>query len=209
MAVRTLSKSEVFHFFSVPKEDRDSDWETALILRLKKNIKQIARSSYNGYNGSKKDILSLEDFESMAYLGLLKAIREYEPSLGSFHNYSSVCIQNAIKQGLIDKRGREEYLVISLREVPEIVTDGGVDDALDMVFSASISEYILTRFEQLLTKREFTVLYKLFASGNGQKSNSAVAKELGTTRGTVELAKRRAIKKIKRCMGSSMDDWRY
>jgi len=209
MAMMTLNKQEIAYFFSVPKEQRDSEWETKIIRRLARLVKRVAQISYEGYHGNKRDILGREDFESLAYMGLLQAVREYEPSLGSFHSYSSVCIQNSIKHALLEKRGRDEFKIISLREVPEIVTDGGVEDVLDMVFLEGLTEYFFNRFEKILTKKEFTVLYRAFASGEEKKSDLKIAYELHMSRASVELAKRRAIKKIRRCMEPSIADWKY
>lgn len=205
---RTLNKYEVSRFFSVPKEERDDAWETAIILRLKRFVKQMARISYEAYNGSRKDILDLEDFESVAYIGLLRAIREYEPSLGSFHNFSSTCIQNAIRNDIIKKMGREEYLLIPLKEVDNI-TDGGIEETLETAYLDGFIEYIRTRFENLLTPNEFAVLCKLFEPGSESRSETAIGKELGMHRGYVQLLKRKALAKIRRCMSTRAGDWGY
>ena len=209
MSGRALNKQEVEYFFSVPKEERDSKWETALVVRLKRYVKQIAGISFRNYTGNNRDILDLEDFESMAYIGLIKAIREYDPSLGSFSNFASYCMQNAMRQSMIEKKGRDEYVIISIKEVGEIPTDGGIYDVLDEACMDGFRTYVFERFKKLLTANEYTTLSKLFVSDDEKKSETDIAVEMGMTRSNVQLLRKRALQKIYRCMSTRAEDWDY
>ena len=209
MSGRTLRKQEVEYFFSVPKEERDSEWETALILRLKRYVKQIAQISFKNYTGNNRDILDLEDFESLAYIGLLGAIRDYEPSRGNFNNFVSLCMQNAIRQKLLEKKGRNEYTIISTREIGLVPTDGGIYEVLDEVCMDGFTEYVLERFKNLLTANEYITLCKLFATDDENPTEAALAIELGMTRSNVQVMKENALGKIRRCMSTRTEDWGY
>lgn len=209
MSGRALNKQEVEYFFSVPKDDRDSKWETALVVRLKRYVKQIAGISFRNYTGNNRDILDLEDFESLAYIGLLGAIREYEPSLGSFNNFASLCMQNAIRQKLIEKQGRDEYVVISTREIGVVPTDGGIAEVLDEVYMEGFTEYVLERFKNLLTKNEYITMCKLFPLGDKRPTEAAIAVQQGVTRSNVHVLRKKALKKIRRCMSTRAHDWDY
>ena len=209
MAGRTLRKHETCYFFSVPKEERDSDWETALILRLKRLIKRTAQLSYAAYEGSRRDILDLEDFESFAYFGALKAIRSYDPALGTFNDYVVLCMQLSIRRNLIEKRGRNEYIIISLGEVEIIPTDGGIEEAQELACWSSTASYIFGRFKALLTPKEYEVLYELFPPGGPASTEVEVADRLGMTRGNVQLLRQRALGKIRRCLSTTIEQWDY
>jgi len=207
MARRTLNRQEVAYFFSVPKEERDSNWENKLVTRLKSLVKQVAKISFNGYDGSNRDILDLEDFESMAYIGLLNAIREYDSSKNDrFHNFVLTCMQNEIRHGLIEKRGRKKYLIVSLKEV-DLTTDGGIEEAFNLACWSGTAEYIFARFEGLLGEKEYIVLSKLFESGCDKRSEVEVAAELGTTRANVQHHKKKALGTIRRCLSTTQWDY--
>ena len=207
MPGRTLRKNEVSYFFSVPKEERDEEWETEVILRLKRLIKRTAQLSYEAYQGSRRDILDLDDFESFTYLGALKAIRTYEDSIGHFNDYVVLCMQRAIERNLIEKRGRNEYIVISLGEVGVIPTDGGIEEAHEMACWSSSVDYIFTRFKELLTPKEYEVLYEIFPPGDRKHTEDEVAKKLGIKRGNVQSLKYRGLEKIKRCLSTTQWDY--
>ncbi len=209
MAGRTLRKHEVSYFLSVPKEERDEKWETEVILRLKRLIKRTALLSYEAYEGSRRDILDLDDFESAAYLGALKAIRAYEPSLGGFNDYVVLCIQGAIKRNLVEKRGRNEYVIIPLDEVGVIPTDVGIEEAHEMACWSSTAYYIFKRFKALLTPKEYEVLYELFTPGGPASTEVEVAHKLGMSRGNVQILKYRGLEKITRCLSTTIQNWDY
>ena len=207
MSGRSLNRQEVAYFFSVPKEERDSNWENKLVTRLKSLVKQVAKISFNGYDGSNRDILDLEDFESMAYIGLLNAIREYDSSKNDrFHNFVSTCMQNEIRHGLVEKSGRDDYSIISLKEV-DLTTDGGIEEAFNLACWSGTAEYIFTRFEDLLGEKQYFVLHKLFESGCDKRSEVEVADEMGTTRANVQHLKKKALEKIKRCLSTTQWDY--
>jgi len=208
MAGMTLRKQEVDYFFSVPKEERDGDWETALVTRLKRYAKRIAWNSFKKYEGNKRDILDLEDFESLAYIGLINAIREYEPSNGKFCAFVSKCMQNEIRHSLLEKRGRDEFTLISFQEVEVIPIDGGISETVEDVNMEGFVEYVLDRFKDLLTPQEYYVLHEVFLRDEA-KTEVAMGAELGVSRSYIQFIKRKGLEKIRRCMSTRAEDWDY
>jgi RNA polymerase sigma-B factor len=142
-------------------QPRDSDRRAAMCEILVQRHEKLVRSCVRQYRGSPEPT---EDLMQVGYVGLLKAINNYDPAVGnSLTAYAAPCVSGEIKRHFRDKRWQihvrrsAQELLLELRKATEELTQqlgrdpsddelaqrlGVSDDDLlearqaDMVFSA-------------------------------------------------------------------------
>lgn len=136
-----------------------------------------------------------QDFEQMAAIGLLKAIREYDPSRGvPFERFAGVAIARSIYNQLRDnrslgRRGCDDWgvVLVPLSENPALAY-------LPRILDGQIARSVFDRARKLdLTWREQVVLEELLG-GNSQRD---IAARLGVNETRVSQIRTALITKIR------------
>ncbi len=105
---------------------RDSEQRAAMCEILVERHEKLVRSCVRQYRGSPEPT---EDLMQVGYVGLLKAINNYDPLLGhSLTAYAAPCVSGEIKRHFRDKRWQihvrrsAQELVLELRKATEDLT---------------------------------------------------------------------------------------
>jgi len=105
---------------------RGSDQRAALCEILVERHEKLVRSCVRQYRGSPEPV---EDLMQVGYVGLLKAINNYDPAFGSgLSAYAAPCVSGEIKRHFRDKRWQvhvrraAQELVLGLRKATEELT---------------------------------------------------------------------------------------
>ncbi len=105
---------------------RESEQRAALCEILVQRHEKLVRSCVRQYRGSPEPT---EDLMQVAYVGLLKAINNYDPALGnSLTAYAAPCVSGEIKRHFRDKRWQihvrrsAQELLLELRKATEQLT---------------------------------------------------------------------------------------
>jgi RNA polymerase sigma-B factor len=104
----------------------DSDQRAAACEILVERYKKLVRSCVRQYRGSPEPA---EDLMQVGYVGLLKAINNYDPAIGSsLSAYAAPCVSGEIKRHFRDKRWQihvrrsAQELLLELRKATEDLT---------------------------------------------------------------------------------------
>lgn len=162
----------------------DGSEASALAARYMGLICAIA-SKFRG-NGADYD-----DLVSEGLLAYICAIRGYNPELGSFKAYASVCIANRMKT-LLSSGISQKNAVDYNTDLTEIADKG--DSPEDFVISNEQTRALHSELARLLSPLELSVL-ELYADSF---SYSQIASFLSITAKSVDNALSRARKKLKR-----------
>jgi RNA polymerase sigma-B factor len=105
---------------------RDSDDRAAVCEILVQRHEKLVRACVRQYRGSPEPV---EDLMQVGYVGLLKAINNYDPELGnSLSAYAAPCVSGEIKRHFRDKRWQihvrrsAQELLLELRKATEELT---------------------------------------------------------------------------------------
>src|ERR1700757_5039936 len=105
---------------------RDSHERAAACEILVERYERLVRSCVRQYRGSPEPV---EDLMQVGYVGLLKAINNYDPAFGSgLSAYAAPCVSGEIKRHFRDKRWQvhvrraAQELVLGLRKATEDLT---------------------------------------------------------------------------------------
>jgi RNA polymerase sigma-B factor len=105
---------------------RDSDRRAAMCEILVQRHEKLVRSCVRQYRGSPEPT---EDLMQVGYVGLLKAINNYDPAVGnSLTAYAAPCVSGEIKRHFRDKRWQihvrrsAQELLLELRKATEELT---------------------------------------------------------------------------------------
>jgi RNA polymerase sigma-B factor len=105
---------------------RDSELRTAVCEVIVDRYQKLVRSCVRQYRGSPEPT---EDLMQVGYVGLLKAINNYDPEVGdSLSAYAQPCISGEIKRHFRDKRWQihvrrsAQELLLELRKATEELT---------------------------------------------------------------------------------------
>jgi RNA polymerase sigma-B factor len=105
---------------------RDSEQRAATCEILVERYEKLVRSCVRQYRGSPEPT---EDLMQVGYVGLLKAINNYDPAIGnSLTAYAAPCVSGEIKRHFRDKRWQihvrrsAQELVLELRKAAEELT---------------------------------------------------------------------------------------
>ena len=106
---------------------RDSEERAAVCEILVERHEKLVRSCVRQYRGSPEPT---EDLMQVGYVGLLKAINNYDPAIGnSLTAYAAPCVSGEIKRHFRDKRWQihvrrsAQELVLQMRKVTEELTE--------------------------------------------------------------------------------------
>jgi RNA polymerase sigma-B factor len=122
--LKRLSDDELLHRFrALP---RDSEERAAICEILVQRHEKLVRSCVRQYRGSPEPS---EDLMQVGYVGLLKAINNYDPAIGnSLSAYAAPCVSGEIKRHFRDKRWQihvrrsAQELLLELRKATEELT---------------------------------------------------------------------------------------
>jgi RNA polymerase sigma-B factor len=105
---------------------RDNELRAAACEIIVERYQKLVRSCVRQYRGSPEPT---EDLMQVGYVGLLKAINNYDPELGdSLSAYAQPCVSGEIKRHFRDKRWQihvrrsAQELLLELRKAPEELT---------------------------------------------------------------------------------------
>ncbi len=122
--LKRLSDNELLgRFRALP---RDSEQRAAACEILVQRHEKLVRSCVRQYRGSPEPT---EDLMQVGYVGLLKAINNYDPAIGnSLSAYAAPCVSGEIKRHFRDKRWQvhvrrsAQELLLELRKATEELT---------------------------------------------------------------------------------------
>src|SRR6185437_13152469 len=119
-----LSDDELLGCFRA--EPRDSDLRATICEILVQRHENLVRACVRQYRGSPEPV---EDLMQVGYVGLMKAINNYDPELGhSLSAYAAPCVSGEIKRHFRDKRWQihvrrsAQELLLELRKATEELT---------------------------------------------------------------------------------------
>jgi RNA polymerase sigma-B factor len=119
-----LSDDELLiRFRELPHDDQERSMICELLVE---RYERLVRSSVRQYRGSPEPV---EDLMQVGYVGLLKAINNYDPTFGSgLSAYATPCVSGEIKRHFRDKRWQvhvrrsAQELLLELRKATEQLT---------------------------------------------------------------------------------------
>ena len=133
---------------------RDSEERAAVCEIVVERHEKLVRSCVRQYRGSPEPT---EDLMQVGYVGLLKAINNYDPELGhSLTAYAAPCVSGEIKRHFRDKRWQihvrrsAQELVLELRKATEELTHklGGTPSDEDLAERLGVSADDLSEARQ-------------------------------------------------------------
>lgn len=135
-----------------------------------------------------------DDLVSEGFLGLLSAIRSYNPEKGSFAAFASACISNKMRSAAA-KGSANSLLATPLDEsYLEEISDGNPATE-DLIILKEQNNEMLKQVDELLSEREREVFY-LYISAY---SYTQIAEKLGISAKSVDNAITRAKAKLRNC----------
>ena len=119
-----LSDDELLiRFRALPKDSHERSVACEILVQ---RYERLVRSCVRQYRGSPEPV---EDLMQVGYVGLLKAINNYDPEIGnSLSAYASPCVSGEIKRHFRDKRWQvhvrrsAQELLLELRKATENLT---------------------------------------------------------------------------------------
>ncbi|HLR34847.1 MAG TPA: RNA polymerase sporulation sigma factor SigK [Tissierellales bacterium] len=181
--------------------------EEARNVLIERNLRLVAHM-VKKYNNTGKDT---DDLISIGTIGLIKAIKTYDPTKGTrLATYSARCIDNEILMTIrsskkiktevslyepigIDKEGNE----ISLLDI--LGTE--IDDILDQVHLKLLIRKLYNKINVVLQDREKRIIELRYGlADGGYYTQKEIAKELGISRSYVSRIEKRAIKKLNKAL---------
>lgn len=137
-----------------------------------------------------------EDLRQEAYMGLLNAIRTYDPQRGVlFRTYASACIDNRLKNiraASFTKKSRIHLDTVSIDEVCDDVLEDG-DDPEGLYIGRETVTEVKRLIDKVLSPYEKEVFF-LYLNGCGYES---AATKLNSSPKSVDNALQRARRKLK------------
>ena len=164
---------------------RHNKYTAQLIARYMPMIKAKASAFKNSQ-------VETDDLISEGFLGLLGAVRSYNPEKGTFAAFASTCIINKMKTA-VAKGSANPLPALSLDDSTiEEISDGNPGTE-DLIILKEQNSEMMKRVEQLLSEREREVFY-LYLSAY---SYNQIAEKLGITAKAVDNAITRAKSKLR------------
>lgn len=177
------------------KDGSTSDKNKYTTLLISKYIPLIKAKA----NSFKSRCVEADDLISEGFLGLLNAIRSYNPEKGSFSAFASVCIANKMKSAV--SKGSDGLVMMSTDELSiEEISDGNPNTE-DLIILKEQNNEMLKQVETLLSEREREVFY-LYLSAY---SYSQIAERLNISIKSVDNAITRAKTKLRGCVQNDTD----
>jgi RNA polymerase sigma-B factor len=156
-----LSDDELLHQFrALP---RDSHERSLICEILVSRYERLVRACVRQYRGSPEPV---EDLMQVGYVGLLKAINNYDPTFGSgLSAYAAPCVSGEIKRHFRDKRWQvhvrrsAQELLLELRKATEALTS----DLSRTPTDAELLERLGCTPEDLLEARQADLVFSSYS----------------------------------------------
>jgi RNA polymerase sigma-B factor len=156
-----LSDDELLGCFRA--EPRDSDLRATICEILVQRHEKLVRACVRQYRGSPEPT---EDLMQVGYVGLMKAINNYDPELGhSLSAYAAPCVSGEIKRHFRDKRWQihvrrsAQELLLELRKATEELTHNLGRTPTE----AELAERIGVSAEDLLEARQADMAFSTYS----------------------------------------------
>lgn len=162
-----MSEDELLMLFAEAQQANDEDAQTQLVLKYKYLVESIAKK----YSQTKSNY---EDIYQVGMIGLLGAIRRYDPSLGrNFEVFAIPTIIGEIKRFLRDKTW-DVHVPRRIKElIPKIKT--AVDDLTYQIQRSpsipEIANYLEVRVEDVLEAMEMSKSYQALSMDRSIESD--------------------------------------
>ena len=175
--------------------------EEQLALRYTRLVKVCSRP-YFLVGGDGEDLIQ----EGM--LGLLSAIREYDPSLNaSFKTYAEICVKRRIYSAIKTASRKKHEPLNDMVSFDDVLSDENLSNVAsygeayrrspeEQVLARESAEEIIQTYSRCLSKFESSIL-KLYLSGS---SYSEIAEACGKTEKSVDNAVQRIRRKLARSL---------
>jgi RNA polymerase sigma-B factor len=170
---------------------RDSQLRADICAVLVDRYERLVRSCVRQYRGSPEPT---EDLMQVGYVGLLKAINNYDPEVGdSLSAYASPCVSGEIKRHFRDKRWQihvrrqAQELLLQLRKANELMTHELGRNPTD----AELAERLGTSMDDVMEARQADLVfstYSLDAPLSDRDDPALLADVLGQDDAAVEHA---------------------
>ncbi|HTR93423.1 MAG TPA: SigB/SigF/SigG family RNA polymerase sigma factor [Trebonia sp.] len=142
---------------------RDSHQRSVACEILVQRYERLVRSCVRQYRGSPEPV---EDLMQVGYVGLLKAINNYDPSFGSgLSAYAAPCVSGEIKRHFRDKRWQvhvrrsAQELLLELRKATEALTHSLGRTPAD----EELTERLGCSAEELLEARQADMVFSAYS----------------------------------------------
>lgn len=135
-----------------------------------------------------------DDLVSEGFLGLLSAIRSYNPEKGVFSAFAAACISNKMKTA-IAKGSANSLLVTSVDDAFLEEISDNTPGAEDLIILKEQNDEMMRQVDKLLSEKEREVFY-LYLSAY---SYNQIAEKLNITPKSVDNAITRAKTKLRNC----------
>ena len=188
--LKRLSDDELLgRFHALP---RDSELHSAICEILVQRHEKLVRACVRQYRGSPEPT---EDLMQVGYVGLLKAINNYDPAVGnSLSAYAAPCVSGEIKRHFRDKRWQihvrrsAQELLLELRKATEELTHklGRVPDDDELAERLGVGK------DSLLEARQADMVFSTY-SLDAPLSDRDDPAQLGDVLGGEDLDVERAI----------------
>lgn len=151
-------------------------------------IPVIRAKAYNFKSGA----MERDDLISEGFLGLLNAIRSYDPEKGAFSSFANACISNKMKTA-ITSTAAKAFSSLSLDDIKaEEITDGNLGTE-ELIIIKEQNNEMSKLIDELLSEREKEVFY-LYLS---KYSYAQISKKMGISVKSVDNAISRAKAKLR------------
>lgn len=200
---KPLTEEEEQHYLSLCAQG-DLDARNILIERNLRLVAHIMKKYYAQTSDQ-------EDLISIGTIGLIKGITTFDASKGArLATYAARCVENEILMHFRSQRKSSQD--VSLSEYIETGVDGAAlslmdvvseeDDLLEQVSTRDSVKRVLMAVEEHLTEQErqvITLRYGLF--GSKVHRQREVAQVTGISRSYVSRIEKRALEKLRKCLG--------
>ncbi len=188
------------------KRYRDGDEAAGDILILR-NMRLVAHMVKH-YNFDEKDV---EEYISVGTVGLIKAVRTFNPDKGSrLATYAAKCIDNELLMSL--RSEKKKCRDISLQETIGTDKEGNEINVIDVIDTGEkhfLDGYILKQdiiklheaMDAVLTERERNIIISRYGLENKDEvTQRELASDMGISRSYVSRIEKKALEKLKTYM---------
>jgi RNA polymerase sigma factor (sigma-70 family) len=143
--------------------------------------------------------LDREDLESIALVGLVQAIRAWDPSRGSFSTLATHCIMHELQRALAWTQKRNQCVVVSLDDVLDADEDRPLRDRLADTSAVDPEDAAIARAQlrdglDRLPTEDRNLILALYNHGCTVRE---IAERMGTTTQAVQNRHRRVLTRLR------------
>lgn len=175
------------------------DEATAVATHRGLAVAQANRYWRNSRPAAERRGLDREDLESIALVGLVQAIRAWDPSRGSFSTLATHCIMHELQRALAWTQKRNQCVVVSLDDVLDADEDRPLWERLADSSAVDPEEAAIARTQlrdglERLPREDRELIVGLYNHG---RSVREMAERLGTTTQAVQNRHRRVLTRLR------------